>query len=652
MDQNHFLVGLIPAFPLLGALLVGLAGGIPWNSSLRLSKNAAGWIASGMVFISFLISVRLFSGLSAEVTQFEHLVFPWIEIGELKLPMEFRFDSLSGLLCLIVTGVGFLIHVYSIGYMHDDENPQRYFTYLNLFTASMLILILGASLPILFIGWEGVGLCSYLLIGFWFEDIEKAKAGKKAFIVNRIGDLGFLLGVFLIFSSFRTLDFLELKELISGAPAETSFGLLSLIGLLLFVGATGKSAQIPLFVWLPDAMAGPTPVSALIHAATMVTAGVYMCCRLSFLYALTPIASEVILVVGCLTAFIAATVAIVQNDIKKVLAYSTVSQLGFMFVAVGVGAYWVAVFHLMTHAFFKALMFLGSGSVIHAMGGEQDIRKMGGLHKYMPITSSTFAIGTLAISGVPVFAGFFSKDEILWQAFASSHGGIPFYLICLVTAGLTATYMGRLYCLTFLGENRSDKHTREHLHESPALMTAPLIVLAVLSTFGGFLGFPHFIGGDVIPNYLHHLLVPGVLVESHAHGSVYLEWGLLLLSVVVGGGCLYASYWHFILKGGDKKVAAEKGSEAAGVRGFLFHSYRLNEAYEFSIVQPLLRFSKILWAKVDILLIDGAVLFAAKVARVSGQFLRGAQTGVLEHYLVAMVGGIILIFSFLALKGW
>jgi NADH-quinone oxidoreductase subunit L len=652
MNEQTELVGLIILFPLLGFIINGIFGAIPWKGMPRIPKTVSGIIASAFVVMSFIVSAKLFFQIHAEYKAFEYLAFNWIEIGEFSIPMAFRFDNLSGLLCMIVTGVGSLIHIYSIGYMHDDENPQRFFTYLNLFTASMLVLILGANLPILFIGWEGVGLCSYLLIGFWFSDEEKAKAGKKAFIVNRIGDLGFLLGVFLIFASFRTLDFMELKEVISGAAPELKFGLLTAITMLLFVGAMGKSAQIPLFVWLPDAMAGPTPVSALIHAATMVTAGVYLTCRLSFMYTLAPITSELITIVACLTAFVAATIAIVQTDIKKVLAYSTVSQLGYMFVAVGVGAYWVAVFHLMTHAFFKALMFLGSGSVIHAMGGEQDIRKMGGLHKYMPITSITFAIGTMAISGVPLFSGFFSKDEILWQAFASDHGSIIFYLISLATAGLTATYMGRLYCLTFLGENRSDHHTREHLHESPNVMTMPLVVLAFLSAFGGFLGFPHFIGGDTIPNWIQHLLVPSVVVESHAHGSLALEWGLLLVSVVVGLSGLYGAYWYFVVQrmAGNKNKQVEINT-SEGVNSFLLNSYRLNEFYDLVIVRPLMKASDFLWRVIDVILIDGLVISMARIARVSGQFARGIQTGVLEHYVAAMVIGMITLAIVLLVGG-
>lgn len=564
---------------------------------------------------------------------YEHTVFPWIQVGDLNIPMRFRMDGLNGLLCLVVTGVGTLIHVYSVGYMSHDENPSRYFTYLNLFTASMLILILGASLPILFIGWEGVGLCSYLLIGFWFEDIEKAMAGKKAFVVNRIGDLGFLLGMFLLFREFHTLDFNELREALGSHAPEATFGLFTVITLLLFVGATGKSAQIPLFVWLPDAMAGPTPVSALIHAATMVTAGVYMCCRLGFLYSLAPTTSMVVACVAVATAFVSATIAIVQNDIKKVLAYSTVSQLGFMFLAVGVGAYTVAIFHLVTHAFFKALMFLGSGSVIHACDGEQDMRKMGGLKNYMPITYWTFVCGTLAISGVPIFSGFFSKDEILWQT--ASTGNWALYIMALLTAGMTATYMGRLVWLTFWGENRSSKHVREHLHESPPVMTVPLIILAVLATFGGFLSFP----GE--HNFLEHLL-HGIVPESLGHGAESLEYGLMALSVCVGVGCLYLSW---IVYGRRYKEEKEMPLTA-----FLFNSWYLNELYEAAVVRPLGHFAVFLWKVIDVVVIDGAVLLTGTVSRVSGRTLRRIHTGQLEHYLAFLMVGMIALLLILVTR--
>lgn len=629
------MIGLIILLPLLGAVVNGIFGAIPWKQFPRIPATVSGILASAMMFIAFLVSYTLFFQLSGEVRMLEHLVFPWIDVGGLDIPMHFRFDGLSGLLCLIITGIGFLIHVYSIGYMHDDENPQRYFTYLNLFASSMLILVLGASLPILFIGWEGVGLCSYLLIGFWYQDIEKAKAGKKAFIANRVGDLGFLIGVFLLFMHFGTLDFEELRSAMNGMTVEVGMiGVFTLAGLALFVGATGKSAQIPLFVWLPDAMAGPTPVSALIHAATMVTAGVYMTCRLGFMYELAPLAGNVIAVIGLATAFVAASIALVQNDIKKILAYSTVSQLGYMFLAVGVGAYTTAVFHLMTHAFFKALLFLGSGSVIHAMGGEQDVRKMGGLHKYMPITSVTFGLGTLAIAGIPFFAGFFSKDEILWQAVSSPKGGIIMFVAGLVTAGMTATYMARCYVLTFLGENRSDEKTRSHLHESPYSMTVPLMILAFFATIGGFFGMPHVF--HLLPNYLE-ILLSSVVPANQGHGSISVEVGLMLLSVLVAAGSLAGVYWYY-LKADRSKISVNIGKKPTD---FLYSSYYLNELYEVLFVRPLHKASIFLWKVVDVIIIDGFVLLWGRSSKLIAGFIRFAQTGVIEDYVAVMLVGLI-----------
>lgn len=639
MMEQTSLVGLIILLPLLMSIVNGIGGAIPWKNVPRIPGTVSGILASLAVFGSFCITCSLFSGLmgghEGVSVGYEHLAFPWIQVGDFNIPMKFRMDGLNGLLCMVVTGVGTLIHVYSVGYMSHDENPSRYFTYLNLFTASMLILILGASLPILFIGWEGVGLCSYLLIGFWFEDIEKAKAGKKAFVVNRIGDLGFLLGMFLLFREFHTLDFVELKGALGSHSVELGLGLFTLITMMLFVGATGKSAQIPLFVWLPDAMAGPTPVSALIHAATMVTAGVYMCCRLGFLFSLAPTTLQVIAVVGVLTALVSATIAIVQTDIKKVLAYSTVSQLGFMFLAVGVGAYEVAVFHLMTHAFFKALMFLGSGSVIHACDGEQDMRKMGGLKDYMPITFWTFVCGTLAISGVPIFSGFFSKDEILWQA--ASTGNWALYILALCTAGLTATYMGRLVVMTFLGKNRSSHHVKEHLHESPPVMTIPLIILAVLATFGGFLGLPHIFGEH---NFLEHML-HGIVPESLGHGTEGMEIALMALSVCVGLGCLFLSKVLFL----DKKEEKE-----TPLTQFLYNSWYLNELYEAAVVRPLGQVAVFLWKVVDVIVIDGAVLFTATVSRFSGRALRRIHTGQLEHYLAFLMVGMLALLVILVAR--
>jgi NADH-quinone oxidoreductase subunit L len=640
MMEQTSLLGWIILLPLLASMVNGIFGAIPWKAIPRIPGVVSGVLASASVFGSFVISVMLYfrlTGAHEGVAQaFEQTAFQWIQVGDFNIPMAFRMDGLTGMLCLVVTGVGFLIHLYSVGYMSHDKNPQRYFTYLNLFTASMLILILGASLPILFIGWEGVGLCSYLLIGFWYEDIEKAKAGKKAFVVNRIGDLGFLLGMFLLFREFHTLDFVQLREAVGSQSAEVGFGLFTAITLLLFVGAMGKSAQIPLFVWLPDAMAGPTPVSALIHAATMVTAGVYMCCRLGYLYTLAPTTSMVIAWVGVITALVSATIAIKQTDIKKVLAYSTTSQLGYMFVAVGVGAYSVAIFHLITHAFFKALMFLGSGSVIHACDGEQDMRKMGGLKEYMPITFWTFVAGTLAIAGVPIFSGFFSKDEILWQAFSSPLGGIPLYIFGLITAGLTATYMGRLVVLTFLGKNRSSHHVREHLHESPPIMTVPLVILAVLATFGGFLSLPHVFGHS----YLNHIL-HGIVPESLGHGSTATELIMMAISVAVALGGLYLSYSLYLNKPEEKESA---------LRDFLYNSWYFNEFYDKAIVWPLNRFGTFLWKVVDVLIIDGAVLFTATVSRASGRTLRVIHTGRLEHYLVALMVGMLVLLAVLLAK--
>ena len=643
MTEQTNLLGWIILLPILGALVNGIFGAIPWKKIPRIPGVASGALATATVVGSFALALSLYlrlTGKGGVSAAFEQTAFEWIKVGDFNIPMKFRVDALSGILSLVVTGVGALIHLYSVGYMSHDANPARYFTYLNLFTAAMLVLILGASLPILFIGWEGVGLCSYLLIGFWFEDIEKARAGKKAFIVNRVGDLGFLLGAFLLFRAFHTLDFVELREVFSSVSPEVGFGVITLVTLLLFVGAAGKSAQIPLFVWLPDAMAGPTPVSALIHAATMVTAGVYLCCRLGFLYSLAPITSTVIAVVALLTALVAATIAIVQTDIKKVLAYSTVSQLGFMFLAVGVGAYTVAVFHLITHAFFKALLFLGSGSVIHACGGEQDMRKMGGLKNHLPITFWTFAIGTLAISGVPIFAGFFSKDEILWQTFASPMGGIGFYVVALATAGLTATYMGRLVVLTFLGKERLAPEVKKHLHESPPVMTIPLVVLAVLSTFGGFLSIPHFLGGESAKNYLEGIL-SGIVPANLGTGTHSAEWTLLIISVVVAVGSLFLSKALFLDKDPAKRTEGK-------LTAFLYNSYYLNDLYDAAFVRPLGKLSAFFYRVIDTLVIDGAVNFTGKVSKLSGQTIRVVQTGRIEHYLGAvMVGMLALLALFL-----
>ncbi|HHI02639.1 MAG TPA: NADH-quinone oxidoreductase subunit L, partial [candidate division Zixibacteria bacterium] len=491
---------LIPLFPLIGFLINGLFLG-------RLSKKFVSFIACGAVGLSFFYSAHLFFellSLPADARIIEEILFVWIPSGQFNVNIGFLLDPLSIVMVLVVTGVSFLIHIYSIGYMHDDPGYARYFTYLNLFVFSMLILVLADNYLLMFIGWEGVGLCSYLLIGFWFEKKSATDAGKKAFIVNRIGDFGFLLGLFIIFWQVGSLDFATVFE---KAPAMFAVGgtLITAATLLLFLGATGKSAQIPLFVWLPDAMEGPTPVSALIHAATMVTAGVYMIARSNVLYMMAPTTLAVVAIVGMATAFFAGTIALAQNDIKRVLAYSTVSQLGYMFVACGVAAFTAGIFHLMTHAFFKALLFLGSGSVIHAMAGQQDMRYMGGLKKYMPTTYWTFIIATLAIAGIPLFSGFFSKDEILWKAFSSQYGSTWLWVFGFLAAGMTAFYMFRLVYLTFFGKERMESQTREHLHESPKVMTVPLMLLAVLSIVGGYVGIPHILGGV---NHFEHFLEP------------------------------------------------------------------------------------------------------------------------------------------------
>ncbi|HEX4852478.1 MAG TPA: NADH-quinone oxidoreductase subunit L, partial [Puia sp.] len=487
-----------------------------------------GIIGSGVILASFVVSLMIFFDVKKE--GFEAVIvnlFPFIHAGGLNIPFAFQVDQLSVLFMLIITGVGFLIHVYSTAYMHDEDGPgfARYFSYLNLFVFSMLLLVLGANYVIMFIGWEGVGLCSYLLIGYWFTNNDYDNAAKKAFIMNRIGDFGFLIAIFWMSSQFGSVSF---SEVFAKAPT-TSTAVLTGITLLLFLGATGKSAQIPLYTWLPDAMAGPTPVSALIHAATMVTAGIYMIARSNILYTLAPVSQSVVAIIGLATAILAATIAIKQNDIKRVLAYSTVSQLGYMFLGLGVGAYTGAVFHVMTHAFFKALLFLGAGSVIHAIHNEQDIRKMGGLKKYLPITHITFLLACLAIAGIPPFAGFFSKDEILAAAYRSNR---IYYIIGVLGAMMTAFYMFRLYATTFLGNFRGTPDQEKHLHESPNAITIPLIILAILSVVGGFLGIPAIFAHDA--HALEHFLSP-VFAQSDKlmqleETAPTTEWTLMIVS--------------------------------------------------------------------------------------------------------------------------
>ena len=638
MVEETALLRWILLLPLVGVLFHTFLG-------YRLGRRAVSLVAAGVIGIAFAVTIVAFSRLLGleEGAALADPLFSWIETGRVALDVSLRFDALSAVMTLIVTGVGFLIHVYSAGYMEHEEDYARYFLYLNLFMLSMLVLVLADSIVLFFVGWEGVGLCSYLLIGFWYEKDENADAGKKAFIVNRIGDAGFLLGVLLLFWALGakdvwTLDFSGFREHIG----LLSTGTATAVALLLFVGATGKSAQIPLYVWLPDAMAGPTPVSALIHAATMVTAGVYMIARMSFLYAEAPVALHVVAAIGAVTAVFAATIGLVQNDIKKVLAYSTVSQLGYMFLGVGVGAFAAGIFHVMTHAFFKGLLFLGSGSVIHGMGGEQDIRKMGGLREKMPITFWTFAIGCAAIAGVPLLAGFFSKDAILFQAFASHHGHWSLWLMGIVGAALTPFYMFRLLFLTFFGECRADEHTKHHIHESPPTMTVPLIVLACLSVVGGYVGLPEVIGHDFFTEFLEP-----VVGEPSGHGSHALEWGLMGASVLVGLGGIATAYLFYIVRPDLPGALARR---FAGVHEMLLAKYRIDELYQATVVAGTVGLARLFWRVVDVGLIDGAVNGVASFMKTQSEVWRRLQTGNVQHYAFTFLAGAVVLVGLLLIR--
>lgn len=612
---------LIPLFPLLGFLINGLGRN-------KLSKGVIGTIGSGAILASFIVSLIFFfqvKGGNTEVVSY----FNFISVGNLTIPFAFQVDQLSSIFLLIITGVGFLIHVYSTSYMHDEkpEHFARYFAYLNLFVFSMLLLVMGANFVIMFIGWEGVGLCSYLLIGFWFKKPEYNKAASKAFIMNRIGDLAFLIAIFWLIGKVGSVSYSEVFSAAALEKLNTTD--ITVITLLLFVGATGKSAQIPLYTWLPDAMAGPTPVSALIHAATMVTAGIYMIARSNVLYSLAPDVLNIIAWVGLATALLAASIALKQNDIKKVLAYSTVSQLGFMFLALGTGAYAAAVFHVMTHAFFKALMFLGSGSVIHAMGGEQDIRKMGGLSKKMPVTFWTFVIGCIAIAGIPPLSGFFSKDAILLSAYAHSP---VMYGIALFAALLTAFYMFRLLFITFTGKFRGTHEQEHHLHESPKAMTLPLIVLAILSVIGGFVGVPAVLGGS---DELPHFLAPVIAVaEGHhiSHTTEYILMGLstiLVLVMVFAAWSIYKNY---------------KEKENTGFAKVLENKWYVDELYDTIIVKPLKALADFLNNIFDKKVVDGIVNGVGRLVNYGGRQFRWVQSGQVGSYVLLMVVSILLIF--------
>ncbi len=631
------LIYLTVLLPLAGFLINGIFG-----SRIK-NEKVIGTIGSGVIGISFLFALgAFFETLSLPVEQRQHIVslFTWLSAGGLNVSFAYQVDQLSLVMALIVTGVGFVIHVYSIGYMHGDKGFWRFFAYLNLFIFAMMNLILADNFVLLFLGWEGVGLCSYLLIGFWydrkFEKSTTSDAAKKAFIVNRIGDFGFLLGMFLIFLTFGSLNF---NEVFSKANTfSVSASVYGFITLFLFIGATGKSAQIPLYVWLPDAMAGPTPVSALIHAATMVTAGVYMVARCSVLFASAPQILIVVAIIGLMTAFFAATIGIVQNDIKKVLAYSTISQLGYMFLAMGVGAFSAGIFHVMTHAFFKALLFLGAGSVIHAMHEEQDIQHYGGLKKYMPQTAITFLIAALAISGIPPLSGFFSKDEILWYSF--SNGSFILWLFGVITALMTAFYMFRLYFLTFEGKERfsHDKHP----HESPKVMTIPLIILAILSVIGGFIGIPEVFSGEH-GNQFHNWLAPifkdadRKLMHFGLH-SHFEEILLMVLSVIGALASIWLARFIYLHK---PEIASRFASSFRGIYNLLWNKYYVDELYDAVIVNPIVTVSRnFLWRIADNKIIDGTVNASAKLIELFSASIRKIQTGVAQLYALVMVLGI------------
>ncbi len=635
---------LIPMTPLAGAAVNGLAG-------RRLPKSVISIIACGASGISFLLSLAAFVALLQLAPEHRHLskiYFTWIASGDFVSKAEFLLDPLSAVMILVVTGVGFVIHIYSIGYMHAEDGYYRFFAYMNLFLFSMLVLVLSGNFLLMFVGWEGVGLCSYLLIGYYFDRRSAGDAGKKAFIVNRIGDVGFILGIFLIFMTFGNLNFGEVFGQVAAGtdrfPVEAGMGVLTAIALLLFVGATGKSAQVPLYVWLPDAMEGPTPVSALIHAATMVTAGVYMVVRCAPIFSRAPIAMEVVLIIGIVTALLAATIGLVQTDIKRVLAYSTVSQLGYMFVAAGVGAFSAGIFHLMTHAFFKALLFLGAGSVIHAMGGEQDLQRMGGLRKHTPITFYTMMIAALAISGLFPLAGFFSKDEILWSAW--SHGHPLVWFVGFITAGLTAFYMFRLIFLAFFGNARYAEEVKHHLHESPSSMTGPLIVLGILSVIGGFIGLPAWLGANRFFKFLEPSLALAKTGE-HAEASHSIEMLFAGLSIAAAGVGIYAAYRLYVR---HPETADALAGRWKRMHQLLFRKYYVDEIYNAVLINPTVNVStNALWKRADVGIIDRAVNGAGATIQGLASILKNMQNGLIRAYAVWILLGALAVIVYVSL---
>ena len=651
-------VWLVPLFPAIGFIINGLMG-------KRIDRRLVGWIGCSAIGLSFFVSLLLLFDLlklPALSRHHEVEVFEWVVSGTFRTVVGYQVDPLSILMALVVSGVSFFIHIYSVGYMHDDAGYPRYFTYLNLFVFMMLNLVLANNFLLMFVGWEGVGLCSYLLIGFWFEKDSASNAGKKAFVVNRVGDFGFLLGIFLIFTSLGTLDF---TEVFSKAPS-LGVTMVTTITILLFIGAVGKSAQLPLYVWLPDAMEGPTPVSSLIHAATMVTAGVYMIARCNVLYSMAPIALAIVAVIGVATAIYAASIGLTQTDIKRVLAYSTISQLGYMFLGVGVGAYAAGMFHLMTHAFFKGLLFLGAGSVMHAMSGELDMRKMGGLRRKIPITFWAFVSATLAIAGIPGFSGFFSKDEILWQAYSSPHGHFLLWLVGAIAAGMTAFYMFRLLFMTFFGQSRAPEEVKKHIHESPRVMTIPMAILAVLSIIGGYVGIPHIFWGGF--NKIGEFLAPvvgghGEAVKGHAALSLQkvayaaegssataqgphfasMELTLMAISVAIALVGIFIAYVLYIKRPDLPGILAEKRKTLYRI---LINKYFVDEIYEFCFIDSLKALGTGLWKGFDDSVIDGAVNGTGRLIIGWGGVLRKIQTGFVQSYAFSMVIGGVIVFGY------
>jgi NADH-quinone oxidoreductase subunit L len=666
-------LSLIPLFPFLGFLVNVTMG-------RRLPKAVSGGVASLAMLASFIVSAMLVSqlaGLAPDARVVEQTAYTWITSGDLDLGLTFRLDTLSAVMILVVTGIGFLIHVYSIAYMHEETDSEyaRYFSYLNLFAAFMLVLVLGANFPVMFVGWEGVGLCSYLLIGFWFTKKSAADAGKKAFVVNRIGDYAFILGMLLLYTQYTTFDFQEIATAVAAREPETAFGVLSVATLLLFIGATGKSAQIPLYVWLPDAMEGPTPVSALIHAATMVTAGVYMIGRNAVLFSHAPDTMMIVAAIGAATALFAGTIGLVQNDIKRVLAYSTVSQLGLMFLAMGVGAFGAGIFHLYTHAFFKALLFLGSGAVIHALHGEQDIRNMGGLRKYLPITYWTFMIGSLAIAGFPLLSGFFSKDEILYEAF--HHGHTILWLVGTGASLLTAVYMFRLVFLTFHGDfrgkvaasdhpeeeehgahdapGRSASHRDDpglhphgsglHLHDAPPAMALALIVLAIGSVVAGYIGVPHALGGhNLLGAWLAPSFAPPGGPVAIAEANVPLEVTLMTVATTLAVVGIALAWFLWLTR---RDIVSALSRNFAPLHRLLLNKYYVDEAYDAAVVHPVHLISQEgLWRGFDVKVIDGTVNGTASLVDAGAWALRRLQTGSVRAYAGGVFVGVVVILGY------